>query len=387
MAIKVGVLSEEAPGERRVALVPGEIGRLQNAGAEILVETGAGAGAWLSDEAYADAGAAVVDRTELAAKADVLVAVGRPALELVDQLRGGQTVIGMLRPLYDAEYIHRCRDRGVTAVSLDGLPRTLTRAQSMDALSSQASIAGYKAVLVAASAYAKYFPLLITAAGTAPPANVLVLGAGVAGLQAIGTARRLGAVVTGYDLRPESRTEVESLGAKYLELSSVDDAGTGSGYARVLSDEERRLQQQEINAQITRQDVVITTAQVPGARPPELVTEEAVVGMRPGSVIVDIASSDLGGNVAISRPDETFVTDNGVTVIGAGNLPSTVAGSASAAYSRNVSALLLHLITDGELAVDLDDEIDVGVVVTYGGEVVHRGVAAAHGLKGMVDER
>lgn len=387
MAIKVGVLSEEAPGERRVALVPGEIGRLQGAGAEVLVEAGAGAGAWLSDEAYSDAGAAIVDRSELATKADVLVAVGRPGLELVGQMRTGQSIIGMLRPLYDSEYVDRCRSQGLTAMSLDGLPRTLTRAQTMDALSSQASIAGYKAVLVAADAYAKYFPLLITAAGTAPPANVLVLGAGVAGLQAIGTARRLGAVVTGYDVRLESRTEVESLGAKFLELSGVDDAGGGGGYARVLSDAERQQQQQQINDHITRQDVVITTAQVPGARPPELVTEDAVIGMRPGSVIVDIASSDLGGNVAISRPEETFVTDNGVTVIGAGNLPSTVAGSASAAYSRNISALLLHLIGDGQLAVDLDDEINAGVVVTYDGEVVHRGVAAAHGLKGMVDER
>ena len=240
----------------------------------------------------------------------------------------------------------------MTAISLDGIPRTVPAAQTMDALTSQANVAGYKAALVAAGAFARFFPLLITAAGTARPAEVLVLGAGVAGLQAIGTARRLGAVVSGYDVRPASKGEVESLGATFLTVGAVADGGASGGYARALSDEEQRAQQDELNAHIARHDVVITTAQVPGRRPPLLVTAQAIKDMRPGSVIVDLGSGPLGGNVELSEPEETIVTDNGITIIGAGNLPATMPTAASAAYARNLSALLAHIVRDGALAID-----------------------------------
>jgi NAD(P) transhydrogenase subunit alpha len=263
----------------------------------------------------------------------------------------------------------------VTAISLDGLPRTLSRAQSMDALTSQANVAGYKAALIAAAAYGRFFPLLITAAGTARPAKLLVLGAGVAGLQAIGTARRLGAQVSGYDVRPASKGEVESLGATFIELTSVTNAAGEGGYARELTADERDAQQAELTSHIARHDVVITTAQVPGRRPPLLITEDAVKAMAAGSVIVDMGASPLGGNVAGSVPEETVVTENGVTIIGAQNLPSTVPTAASSAYSRNISALLLNMTSDGALKIDLSDEIQAGVIVTHDGKVVHPAVA------------
>jgi NAD(P) transhydrogenase subunit alpha len=249
----------------------------------------------------------------------------------------------------------------------------------MDALSSQSNVAGYKAVLVAAGAYGRFFPLLITAAGTARPAKVLVLGTGVAGLQAIGTARRLGAVVSGYDVRPSSKAEVESLGATFVELTSVTSAAGEGGYARELTDEERRAQQAELSGHIAASDVVITTAQVPGRRPPLLVTEDTVKAMAAGSVIVDMAASALGGNVAGSVPGEEIVTGNGVTLIGAPNLPATVPAAASAAFSRNMTALLLHLTSEGALAIDPADEIQAGVVITHGGRVIHPGTAALTG--------
>jgi NAD(P) transhydrogenase subunit alpha len=266
--------------------------------------------------------------------------------------------------------------RGVTAISLDGLPRTLTRAQGMDALSSQANVAGYRAVLVAADHFDRFFPLLITAAGTSKPANVLVLGAGVAGLQAIGTARRLGAVVSGYDVRPAAKEEVASLGGKFIVLNSnIAGAGEG-GYARELTAEERAAQQQELADHIARHDIVITTAQVPGRKPPVLVTAETVAKMRAGSVIIDMAASELGGNVEGSVAEQAAVTSNGVTVVGAPNLAAQMPTSASQAYSRNIGALVAHLLTDGELGIDLTDEIQQGVVITHAGAVVHPGTAA-----------
>jgi NAD(P) transhydrogenase subunit alpha len=264
----------------------------------------------------------------------------------------------------------------VTAISLDGLPRTLSRAQPMDALSSQANVAGYKAAIVAAEAFGRFFPMLITAAGTARPARVLVLGAGVAGLQAIGTARRLGAIVSGYDVRPASQGEVESLGATFIVLKAVADAAGEGGYARELTADERQAQQEELTSHIAKHDVVITTAQVPGRRPPLLVTEDAIKAMAPGSVIVDMGASDLGGNVAGSVPGVVAVTGNWVTVIGAGQLAASVPTAASNAYSRNISALLEHLCADGELVIDLTDEIQAGVVVTHDGAIVHPGVLA-----------
>ena len=374
--MKVAVVKEDEPGERRVALVPETIPKLVAAGVEVLVESGAGGAAWFPDSTYAAAGATIVSGPELYDQADVILTVTRPGLGAVSRLRAGQAVFGLLAPLVHPELAQALADQGVTAVSLDGLPRTLSRAQPMDALSSQANVAGYKAVLVAAETYGRFFPLLITAAGTARPARLLVLGAGVAGLQAIGTARRLGAVVSGYDVRPATKTEVESVGATFIELTSVGSAAGEGGYARQLTDEERRAQQDELTGHIARHDIVITTAQVPGRRPPLLVTEDALKAMGPGSVLVDMGASALGGNVAGSEPGQTIVTDQGVTIVGAGNLPASVPTAASNAYSRNVSAVLLHMVRDGTLAVDLDDEIQAGVVITHGGKVVQQATAA-----------
>jgi NAD(P) transhydrogenase subunit alpha len=264
----------------------------------------------------------------------------------------------------------------VTAISLDGLPRTLSRAQPMDALTSQANVAGYKAALVAANAFGRFFPMLITAAGTVRPAKVLVLGAGVAGLQAIGTARRLGAVVSGYDVRPAAKGEVESLGATFIELTTGVSAAGEGGYARELTAEERQAQQDELAAHIARHDVIITTAQVPGRRPPLLVTEDALKAMSPGSVIVDMGASALGGNCTGSVPGETVTTGNGVTIVGAENLPSTVPTAASNAYSRNISTLLLHMVKEGALVIDTSDEIQAGVVIAHDGKIVNQAVAA-----------
>jgi NAD(P) transhydrogenase subunit alpha len=373
--MKVAVVKEGAPGERRVALVPETVPRLTAAGLEVLVEQGAGDAAWFPDSAYLEAGATIATTADLYAAADVILTVTRPDEAAMGRLRAGQTVVGMLSPLVTPQLARQLADKGVIAVSLDLLPRTLSRAQSMDALSSQANVGGYKAALVAAEAYGRFFPLLITAAGTARPAKLLVLGAGVAGLQAIGTARRLGAQVSGYDVRPASKGEVESLGAAFLELTSVVSAAGEGGYARELTAEERDAQQAELAAHIAKHDVVITTAQVPGRRPPLLVTEGAVAAMAPGSVIVDMGASALGGNVAGSAPGQTVVTPNGVTIIGATNLPATVPTAASNAFSRNISALLLHMTADGALQIDTTDEIQAGVVITRDGEVVQPAVA------------
>jgi proton-translocating NAD(P)+ transhydrogenase subunit alpha len=373
--MKVAVIKESTPDERRVALVPETVPRLVSAGLEVLVESGAGDGAWFPDSAYSEAGASVVSGAELYRDADVVLSVTRPGAADIGRLRPGQTVIGTLAPLIDLALASDLAAAQVTAVSLDMLPRTLSRAQGMDALTSQANVAGYKAVLIAAAAYGRFFPLLITAAGTARPARLLVLGTGVAGLQAIGTARRLGALVSGYDVRPASKGEVESLGATFIELTSVGGGEGEGGYARELTAEERQAQQAELSAHIARHDVVITTAQVPGRRPPLLVTDDALKAMAAGSVIVDMGASPLGGNVVGSAPGETVVTENGVTIIGAQNLPSTVPTAASNAYSRNISALLLQMVTDGSLSIDTSDEIQAGVVITHDGAVVNPAVA------------
>jgi NAD(P) transhydrogenase subunit alpha len=329
----------------------------------------------LPDESYSEAGASVVSADQLGS-ADAILMVGQPDAAQISRLRSGQALLGMLEPLADPALAASLAATGATAISLDLIPRTLSRAQPMDALSSQANIAGYKAALLAATAFGRFFPLLITAAGTARPAKVLVLGTGVAGLQAIGTARRLGAVVSAYDVRPETRTEVESLGASFIELTSVGPASGAGGYARALTDAERAAQQAELSDHIARHDVVITTAQVPGRRPPLLVTGEALKSMAPGSVLVDMGASALGGNVEGSVAGETIVSDNGVTIIGAGNLPATMAAAASAMYSRNISSLLLYLVKDGQLTIDLDDELVAGVVITHEGKVVHPALAA-----------
>jgi len=373
--MKVSVLKETAPGERRVALVPEAVVKLRAAGLDVLVESGAGEGAWLTDDAYAEVGASIVSRADALA-ADAVLMVGSPDAAAVATLRPGQAVLGLLSPLTDPDLVRSLADAGVVAVSIDMIPRTLPRAQPMDALSSQANIAGYRAALVAAAEFGRFFPLLITAAGTARPAKVLVLGVGVAGLQAIGTARRLGALVSAYDVRPETRTEAESVGATFIELSSVGPAAGEGGYARALTEDERLAQQEELADHIARHDVIITTAQVPGRRPPMLVTEDALKAMTAGSVVVDMGASALGGNVAGSVPGQTVVTEHGVTIIGASGLPSSMSPAASAMYARNISALLTYLIKDGELALDLGDELQAGVVITSGGAVVHPALGA-----------
>jgi NAD(P) transhydrogenase subunit alpha len=373
--MKVGVPKETLPGERRVALVPEALGKLKAAGIEILVERGAGTAAAFPDAAYEEAGATIVSADEVYAKADCVVKIQKPSEAEAARLRSGQALVGLLSPLIDPGLMQQLADRGVTAISLDAIPRTLSRAQTMDVLSSQANIAGYKAVLVAADSFGRYFPLLTTAAGTAKPANVLILGIGVAGLQAIGTARRLGAVVKAYDVRPETKEQAESLGAQFVTLkTAIDATGTG-GYARELTAEERAAQQAELNAVIGGMDVVITTAQIPGRKPPVLVTADAVRAMKPGSLIVDMAASALGGNCELSKAGETIATENGVTIISPDNLPATVPVSASQFYARNLQQLLLHLVKDGQLALDPAEEITAGVLITHGGKVVQPATA------------
>ncbi len=368
--MKVGVAKETAPGERRVALVPEALGKLTAAGLEILVETGAGGGALIPDAAYAEAGATIVSSVELYAQSDVILRVQKPNESEIKVMRTGQAVVGFLSPLIDPKSAEALAKQGVTAISLDAIPRTLSRAQSMDALSSQANVGGYKAVLIAANAFGRYFPLLTTAAGTAKPANVLILGIGVAGLQAIGTAKRLGAVVRAYDVRAETKEQAESLGAQFLVLKTAVDASGEGGYARQLTAEEQAAQQAELNGHIASMDVVITTAQVPGRRPPLLVTADAVRGMKPGSGIVDMAASALGGNVELSKAGETIVTANGVAIIAPDNLPATMPTGSSAFYARNISALLLGMVKDGELNLDFEDEVTKSTVITHGGAVV-----------------
>jgi H+-translocating NAD(P) transhydrogenase subunit alpha len=375
-AITICALRETAPGEQRVALVPESVPVLVRAQVHVLVESGAGAAACFPDSAYERAGAEVVSRNEAIDRAGILVSVGAPGPDLIARLRSGQAVIGMLRPLVQPDLVRQLAAAGITAISLDGLPRTVSRAQSMDALTSQANVAGYKAVLVAADNFGRFFPMLITAAGTSRPATVLVLGAGVAGLQAMGTARRLGAVVTGYDIRPETQEQIESVGARFLKLGSVASAAAEGGYARALTAGEQSAQQDELAAQVARFDVVIATAQVPGRRPPLLVTAAAVKGMQAGAVLVDLAASSLGGNVEGSVPDQTVTTENGARIIGAGNLPALMPTAASTAYSHNVVALLAELVRGGALTIDPADEIQAGVVVTHQGQVIHPAVAA-----------
>jgi NAD(P) transhydrogenase subunit alpha len=367
--MKVGVVRESAPGERRVALVPEALAKLTATGLEILVEHGAGKGALIPDSAYEDAGAKVVSTGDLYGQSDVILRVQKPSVEEAKRLRKGQAVIGLLQPLLDPQLMATLAEDGVSAISLDAIPRTLSRAQTMDALSSQANVGGYKAVLMAATEFGRYFPLLTTAAGTARPANVLILGIGVAGLQAIGTARRLGAVVKAYDVRPETREQAESLGAQFVTLRTQIDATGAGGYARELTAEERAAQQAELNEVIAGMDVVITTAQVPGRKPPVLVTAEAVGKMKPGSVLLDMAASALGGNVELSKAGETIVTDNLVTILAPENLPATMPIGASQFYARNISALLLQLVKDGALDLSPEDEIAGPVTITHAGEI------------------
>jgi NAD(P) transhydrogenase subunit alpha len=367
----VGVLDDRAGSELRVALVPSTARRLAASGFGVMVESGAGIEAKYTDASYSEAGCHVGSRDEVLDRADLIVMVARPRESDIGRFRAGQVLVGLLRPSTDTVLASRLAERSVVTISLDGLPRTLSRVQAMDVLTSQASVAGYKAVLVAANAFGRYFPMFITAAGTSKPANVLVLGAGVAGLSAIGTAHRLGALVTAYDLRPETRTEVESLGARFLTLESVAEGGGTGGYARALTAEEQRSQQEELEHRIASFDIVITTAQVPGRKPPVLVSASAVARMAPGTVLVDMACGPLGGNVEGSMPSTTTVTAGGVTVIGAGDLPSSVATSASDALSQNMAAVVNLIVREGELQLDVSDPVVAAIVVTRDGKVVH----------------
>ena len=360
--MRLGVPKETVPGERRVALVPGVVSRLVEAGFEVVVERGAGAAASFEDEAFAEAGATLVEN---AVDADAVVKVQKPSADEVDALRERSLLVGFLQPLTDREGLDRLAARGVTAFAMESIPR-ITRAQPMDALSSQATVSGYKAVVLAAERLPRFFPMLMTAAGTVAPAKVLVLGAGVAGLQAIATARRLGAVVTGFDVRAAVKEQVESLGATFLELG-VRAEETEGGYARELSPEEQRRQQEELEGRIADFDVVVTTALVPGRPAPLLVPAAAVRAMRPGSVVVDVAA-EAGGNCELTEPGE-IVERDGVTVVGLTNLPSTMPYHASQLYARNVSALLQHLAPQGELELDWEDEITAGACVTRHEEV------------------
>jgi NAD(P) transhydrogenase subunit alpha len=344
-----------------VALVPETAGKLAAAGFEVVVERGAGAEASFPDEAYANAGATLGDPWE----AELVAKVRKPSADEVAKLRDEQLLIGFLDPLADREGVEALAARGAVAFAMESIPR-ITRAQPMDALSSQATVGGYKAALLAAEHLPRFFPMLMTAAGTVPPAKVLVIGAGVAGLQAIATARRLGAVVTGFDVRPAVREQIESLGANWLDLG-VSGAEAEGGYARELTPEEMQAQQEALEARISDFDVVITTAAVPGRAAPRIIPASAVEAMRPGSVIVDLAA-ETGGNCELTAPGET-VERHGVTIVGTTNLPSTMPYHASTLYSRNVQALLLHLAPEGELSLDWSDEITAGACVAGKQEV------------------
>src|SRR5712691_7010840 len=381
--MNVVVLRETHTGEARVALMPESVRKLVALRASVRVESGAGLGAARTDADYGEAGAAVSeDRIALLEAADILAAVNMPAREDLARLKKGAVVIGFLRPLDEPAALAPALTQGLTTFAVELIPR-ITRAQAMDALSSMATVVGYKAVLIGASQIPRMFPLLMTAAGTVPPARVLVLGAGVAGLQAIATARRLGAIVEAYDVRAAAGEQVRSLGAKFLEVDlggiQTEDKG---GYALELSPEALQRGRDLIAEQAKSADVIITTAQVPGRKAPVLMDEAAVQGMKRGSVVIDLAGA-TGGNVSVSKADE-IVERDGVTILAPTNLPATVPVHASQLYSRNVTAFLTLLIKDGELHVDMEDNIVGPSCVTHGGECVNQRVAAALG-RGSVE--
>ncbi len=362
--MKIGIPKEIAAGEQRVALVPELAGKLTQAGHEVSVEAGAGAAAGFADAAYAEKGAQVVSD---ALGAEIVLKVQPPTPAEAERMQAGAVLIGFLRPYENTAGIRALTARGVTSFAMELMPR-ISRAQSMDALSAMSNIAGYKAVLIAASRLPKFFPLMMTAAGTITPARVFVIGAGVAGLQAIGTAKRLGAVVEAYDTRPVVKEQVESLGAKFAELGlDAKDAEDRGGYATAQTDEFYHKQQKMMFKLVTGADVVIPTALVPGKRAPVLISEEMVRGMRAGSILVDLAA-EQGGNCALTEPGKEVVR-HGVTILGPVNLPSTVAWHASELYARTVVNYLTHLLKDGKFALDSDDELTQGPLVTHAGEI------------------
>jgi H+-translocating NAD(P) transhydrogenase subunit alpha len=383
--MRIGVPKETAPGERRVALVPEVVGKLKAKGQEIVVQQGAGTDALVPDAAFADAGAQLTDSSSEIWGSDIVVTISPPQPEQIRSLAQGTLLIGFLAPLSSPQTTKALADAGATALAMEAIPR-ISRAQSMDALSSQANVGGYKAALLGAEDMGRFYPMLMTAAGTIPPAKVLVLGVGVAGLQALATAKRLGARTTGYDVRPEVAEQVQSLGAQWLDLG-LEASGEG-GYARELTDEERARQQQALTDAIKGFDVVITTALVPGRPAPKLVTAEAVEGMKPGSVIIDMAG-ETGGNCELTVPGETVVRHD-VKIASPLNLPATMPEHSSQLFARNVLALLELLIDDqGELKLDFDDEIVAGACIVRDGEIVNAGakatVEAAAGTPGGGD--
>jgi len=366
----VAVPKELAAGERRVALTPDAVKRLEPLGLEVLVEAGAGDAAALPDADYEKAGAAIAGSTaDLYARGDIVVRIGRVELGDVPALRPGSALVGWLWPLADPDLVQALADAKITAFGMESIPR-VTRAQTMDALSSQATVAGYKAVLMAADSLPKFFPMLMTAAGTVAPARVLVLGAGVAGLQAIATARRLGAVVSAFDTRPVVKEQVQSLGATFVELEIEGGGQDERGYATALTPEQQAQQQQLLERHIAESDAVITTAAVPGRPAPRLIPAAAVEAMHSGSVIVDLAA-ETGGNCELTKAGETVV-HGGVSVVGTLNLPATMPLHASQMYARNIVAVLSHLVKDGELTLDFDDEITADAVITHDGRVTSR---------------
>jgi NAD(P) transhydrogenase subunit alpha len=370
----VSVPKEIAAGETRVALVPEVADRLVKSGVKITVEAGAGAAAHHPDSAYVEAGAQVGDGFS----GEVVAKVAPPSGEEIGRLGPGSVLVGFLQPLTAGDTVRALADAGVTSFAMEAIPR-ITRAQSMDALSSQATVSGYRAALIAAQELPRFFPMLTTAAGTVRPAKVLVLGAGVAGLQAIATARRLGAVVQAFDVRSAVKEQIESLGARFLELDmGLEDAEAAGGYARQLTEEEQAKQRDLLAIEIGKMDAVISTAAVPGRRAPLLVTEQAVRNMKPGSVIVDLAA-EMGGNCELTEPGETVVRED-VTIAGPLNLPASMPDHASSLYARNVQSLLELMVKEGELSLDFDDEVIAGACITRDGQIVHEGARAAAGV-------
>jgi H+-translocating NAD(P) transhydrogenase subunit alpha len=385
--MQIGVPKETADGERRVALVPEVVRKLSGGtarqagdGLDVVVQRGAGAGALIPDAQYEEAGASLVDAAAAVFASDVVVKVAPPNAKETALLKSDGVLIGFLEPLTNGDGVRAIAQTGVTSFALEAVPR-ISRAQSMDALSSQANIAGYRATLIGAQELGRFFPMLMTAAGTIRPATVLVLGAGVAGLQAIATARRLGAVVQGFDVRAAVKEQVESLGAHFLEFDLGGDLEGAGGYAKELTAEQQARQQELMAEAIGKVDVVITTALVPGRRAPILVTEEAVKKMKPGSVIVDLAG-EAGGNCELSEPGQTVIRHD-VKILAPLNVPSTLAEHASQLYARNIQALLELMIDDRALKLDFDDEVIAGACITRGGEIVHEGAKAAAAATGQ----
>jgi H+-translocating NAD(P) transhydrogenase subunit alpha len=380
--VTLGVPRERAAAEKRVALVPETVKRLVADGVSVVIESGAGEGSSFPDHLYEEAGAKIVGRAStIYERADVVLKVQAPAMhddiDEITSLRQGQLLIAFLSPLTRHELTNHLREKGVEAFSMDAIPRT-TRAQAMDALSSQSNLAGYKSVIMAANELGRIFPLMMTAAGTIIPARVLILGAGVAGLQAIGTAKRLGAVVYGYDVRAVVKEQVESLGARFVELDLGEDLAGSGGYARQASEDQTRRQQSELAKEIALADVVVTTALIPGRPAPVLVTAEAVAGMKPGSVIIDLAG-EMGGNCELSQFGETVV-EHGITIMAPANVPSLVADHASQVLAKNIQNFLALILRDGRLNVDFDDDIVAGTCIVHGGEIVHELTRKVMGL-------